>query len=149
MHAIPAEEATKALVGHEFPGGSYKIAHWENFLLTGCTGAEPLPNGLAHPVALFHVPIMGAGTSIAEMFELGQAESQLSIIPESYDWEIFQSLKEEVEYDISGAVVAAERRTNAQGQTYDWVQFCFDVRSPEGTLSARSTITWQYTRNML
>lgn len=149
MNSIPSEESITALVGHRFPGGSYTIEHWENILLTGCTGADPLPDDLAHPVALFHVPIMGANTSIAEMFELGQAESDLSIIPESYDWEIFSPLKEEVAYDITGEIIAAQRRTNEQGQTYDWVQFQFELFAPDKTLTARSIITWQYTRNML
>ena len=30
-------------------GGRYTIAHWENTLLTDCTGAEPLPDGQVHP----------------------------------------------------------------------------------------------------
>lgn len=149
MQPIPAEADIAALVGHTFPGGTYKMEHWENFLLTGCTGAQPLPGGMIHPVALFHVPIMGSKTSIAEMFELGQAESDLSIIPESYDWEMFEALREEINYDISGEIIAAERRKNEQGQTYDWLQFCFEISSPEGQLCARTTITWQYTRNTL
>ncbi|MEM7001283.1 MAG: hypothetical protein AAF529_10880, partial [Pseudomonadota bacterium] len=78
MPDMPAVAEIQALVGHEFPGGDYTIAHWENFLLTECTGAEPLPEDLAHPVALFHMPILGAGTSIGEMFALGQAESDFS-----------------------------------------------------------------------
>ena len=82
----PPESAIKSLVGHQFPGGSYTIAHWENFLLTECTGAAPLPDDLAHPVALFHMPILGAGTSIGEMFALGKADSDYSIGIESYDW---------------------------------------------------------------
>jgi hypothetical protein len=149
MKPMPLLEEITALAGHQFPGGTYKIEHWENFLLTGCTGAELLPNGMVHPVALFHVPILGAKTSIAEMFELGQAESDLSIIPEYYDWEMFEPLKEEVTYDISGKIVSAERRQNDQGQTYDWVQFCFEITSPEKILSARTTMAWQFTRNTL
>jgi hypothetical protein len=49
---VPSEAEVKSVIGHEFPGGDYIIAHWENFLLTECTGAEALPDGLAHPVAL-------------------------------------------------------------------------------------------------
>ncbi len=149
MNPMPSLEEITALAGHQFPGGTYKIEHWENFLLTGCTGAELLPNGIVHPVALFHVPILGAKTSIAEMFELGRAESNLSIIPESYDWEMFEPLKEEVTYDISGKIIVAQRRQNDQGGTYDWVQFCFEITSPEKFLSARTTMAWQFTRNML
>ncbi|MGB1140368.1 MAG: hypothetical protein ACPG1A_05670 [Halioglobus sp.] len=150
-HPLPAASEIKALTGHRFPGGHYIVEHWENFLLTGCTGADLLPDGQVHPVALFHLPIMGAGTSIAEMFALGQAESDLSIIIESYDWEMLQPLYEETRYAVSGSIVSAERCTNTQGQTYDRLQFCFEVRNPADgqDLVARTTITWHYTRNTL
>lgn len=146
---IPPETEITALAGHRFPGGHYNIEHWENFLLTGCTGAELLPGTMVHPVALFHIPILGAGTSIAEMFELGQAESDLSIMIESYDWEMFSPLQEETRYDISGSILSAERRQNELGQTYDRIQFCFEMHAPDQSLAARTTITWHYTRNML
>ena len=149
MNPIPPVEEITALVGHEFLGGSYTIEHWENFLLTGCTGAEPLPDGIAHPVALFHVPLYGANTSIGEMFELGQAESDLSVIPEYYDWEIFVTLREEVEYEVTGKIIAAERRENSHGQIYDWLLFQFELVAPDGELAVRTTMAQQFTRNTL
>lgn len=142
---IPDEATIRALVGHEFPGGTYTIAHWENFLLTECTGAPPLPDGLAHPVSLFHVPILGAGTSIAEMFALGRAESDFSIGIESYDWEIHKPLHEELPYRVSGRVTEAERQRDG-ARTYDRIQFRFDLHEPDGAHAARSTITWRYGR---
>lgn len=126
MGTPPPVEQIRALVGHEFPGGTYTIAHWENFLLTECTGAAPLPDGIVHPVALFHVPILGAGTSIAEMFALGHAESDSSIGIESYDWRIHQPLKEDVEYRVSGTITEADRRTSERG-IWDRIQFRFDL----------------------
>ena len=141
---LPAVEDIQGLLGYEFPGGRYTIAHWENFLLTECTGAEPLPDDLAHPVALFHVPILGARTSIAEMFELGQAESGVSIGIESYEWEFHQALREEVEYDITGKVTAAER-INTETQTYDRIQFRFDL-TDRGQAVASTIVTWRYRR---
>jgi hypothetical protein len=148
-HSIPAEAEINQLAGHRFPGGTYTVAHWENFLLTECTGAELLPEGRVHPVALFHLPITGAGTSIAEMFELGQAESDLSIMIESYDWETFLPLLEETRYRVSGGIKSAERCNNDTGQVYDRIQFCFEVHTPEEALAACTTITWHYTRNTL
>ena len=142
---LPDESAIKSIIGHEFPGGDYAIAHWENFLLTECTGAEALPDGLAHPVALFHVPILGAGTSIGEMFELGQATSEFSIGIESYDWEIYQSLREELTYQISGKVVSAERREHDDGRIFDRIAFQFDL-AHQGEAVARTTIVWHYNR---
>lgn len=148
-HSIPAQRHIEALAGYQFPGGHYRIDHWENFLLTACTGAELQPGGLAHPIALFHLPIVGSGTSIAEMFALGEAESDLSIMIESYDWEFFQALREETDYSVAGTVTSAARCHNDQGNTYDRIQFQFDVSHSSGEPVARSTVTWHYTRNML
>ncbi len=142
----PAVDEIRALVGHRFPGGEYTIAHWENFLLTECTGAEPLPDGLAHPVAMFHMPILGANTSIGEMFALGQADSDFSIGIESYDWEIYEPLQEEVLYRISAEVTEADRRTEDE-RTFDRIQFRFDLHDPAGSHAARTTITWHYNRS--
>ncbi len=140
----PNIEKIQALRGHEFPGGYYTIAHWENFLLTECTGSEPLPGDLAHPVALFHVPILGAGTSIAEMFDLGQAEGGVSIGIESYEWEFHQSLKEEVEYFVSGRIITAERLFE-NNRTFDRLQFRFDLTLQNEPV-ATTTVTWRYRR---
>lgn len=146
MSISPHPDEIAALAGHRFPGGEYTIAHWENFLLTECTGAEPMPDNLAHPVALFHMPILGAGTSIAEMFELGKAESDFSIGIESYDWEIFRPLEEELTYQVSGEIVAAER-LHRKGRTFDRLAFRFDLTQPDGTPAARTTVTWHYHRS--
>ena len=146
MPRTPSADDIAALVGHQFPGGAYTIAHWENFLLTECTGADPLPDALAHPVALFHVPILGAGTSIAEMFALGQADSDFSIGIESYDWEIHEPLEEELTYQVSGRITSSERCQEGK-RLFDRIQFQFDLHDPEGVHAARTTITWHYGRN--
>jgi hypothetical protein len=91
------------------------------------------------------MPILGAGTSIAEMFALGQAESDFSIGIESYDWEIFQPLREELTYDVTACVTAAERRQES-GVMFDRIQFRFDLADPTGVPAARSTVTWHYRR---
>ena len=143
---IPPQEEIQALVGHEFPGGTYTIAHWENFLLTECTGADPLPNGQVHPAAMFHVPILGANTTIGEMFALGQAENDASIGIESYDWELFSPLFEETAYDITARITEADRRDEEGGRLYDRIQFVFNLADPDGNLVARSTVTWTYNR---
>jgi hypothetical protein len=145
----PDKADIEAIAGHQFSGGHYRIAHWENALLTACTGADLLADGLAHPIALFHLPIVGSGTSIAEMFALGQAESDLSIMIESYDWEFFHSLREETDYRVTGGVTSSQRCQDEAGNTYDRIQFRFEVFAPGRELAARSTVTWHYTRDML
>ncbi len=143
----PIAEEINALVGHAFPGGHYTIEHWENFLLTECTGADLLPGGMVHPVALFHVPILGAGTSIAEMFALGKADSDFSIGIESYDWRMIKPLQEDTRYAITAGVTEADRRQHADGAVYDRIQFRFDLADPNGEDVAAVIITWHYNRS--
>ena len=140
-----SEADVRALVGHRFPGGRYRIEHWENFLLTDCTGAGPPVDALVHPIALFHVPILGAGTSITELFELGGAQGAGSVGLEGYDWEYFAPLREDVEYRIEGGIVEAERRTSDTGQVYDAVAFRIDLHDGD-ELVARITNRWRFRR---
>lgn len=134
-----------ALVGHRFAGGSYRIEHWENWLLTDCTGSEPLPGGLVHPIALFHVPILGAGTSISELFALGRVSGAGSVGLEGYDWEYFEPLREDVEYRMQGGVSEAERRRTEGGQIYDRVAFQIELLHDD-RLVARITNRWHFRR---
>jgi len=142
---LPPLDEIRALVGRPFPGGTYTIAHWENFLLTECTGSAPLPGDMAHPVAMFHVPILGAGTSIGEMFALGQADSNASIGIESYVWDFFETLREEHLYRIDGAITEADRIETSE-RVYDRIAFRFELRNADNTIAATSTITWHYNR---
>ena len=141
----PSEKDMQSIVGFEFPGGNYLIEHWENFLLTECTGAGLLPDGLVHPVALFHVPITGSGTSLKEMFSLGKAISDFSINIESYDWEIFSPLIEDESYDVSGKVLSVNRIRDSDGRNHDRIQFQFEIKDADELIS-RTTITWLYAR---
>ncbi len=142
-----SEETIEALVGHEFPGGEYLIEHWENFLITECTGSEPMKNSMVHPAALFHVPILGCKTTITEMMELGHADSLASITIESYEWDMFHPLKEDVSYTANGKITEAARCVGELGNTYDRIQFSFELVDPEGERTARSVITWYYMRS--
>ena len=134
------------LVGHRFPGGAYTIEHWENWLLTDCTGRAQLPHALVHPVALFHVPIQGVGTSIAELFALGQVEGAGSVGLDGYDWEYMQPLVENVEYRFEGGVVEVERKTDDHGNTFDRFVFSVELFTPDGELAARITNHWRLRR---
>ena len=141
-----SEAELKALVGHTFPGGRYRIVHWENFLLTEATGCGPMPDDLAHPAHLFHVPISGAGTSIAQLFELGRAESDASITIDYYDWEYFQPLREDREYRVRGGITEYERTRPGGGPIVDALSFLFELSDPDGERAARVTFRWYYWR---
>ncbi len=143
--AVP-EADMLALVGYRFPGGRYKIEHWENWLLTDCTGAEPPADDLVHPIALFHVPILGSGITITKLFELGRAAGAGSVGLESYDWEYLAPLREDVEYRIEGGIVSVERHTTDTGQVYDALAFTIELFDDDDGVVARITNRWRFRR---
>ena len=136
--------------GHNFPGGKYTIEHWENFLLTACTGAELMKSGTVHPIALFHLPILGSGTTITEMFSLGLADNDMSISIESYDWQLFTPLGENLVYDVQGKISEVTRHNDKpenSGPIYDRIVFDFIV-GHKGAPAASSTVIWHYHRGL-
>ena len=136
-----------ALVGHRFPGGTRTIEHWENWLLTDCTGSDQLDDELVHPIALFHVPIQGAGTSIAELFELCGARGAGSVGLDGYDWEYFAPLREGVEYRVDGSVTEVERTISEKtGRIADRFVYAIEMTDPDGILTARITNHWRIRR---
>ncbi|MGE5210703.1 MAG: hypothetical protein ACM3MM_05535 [Acidobacteriota bacterium] len=136
------ETELQSLVGHRFAGGRYRIEHWENWLLTDCTGRDPLPDGLVHPIVLFHVPILGVGTSITELFELGGVSGPGSVGLEGYDWEYFGPLHEDVEYRMEGGIVSVERTTDDAGRTVDRMAFEITLFDEADRMAARITNRW-------
>ena len=136
------EAQLDALIGHRFAGGTYRIEHWENFLLTDCTGRAPLPDGLVHPIVLFHVPILGVGTSITELFELGGVSGPGSVGLEGYDWEYVRPLVEDTEYRMEGGIVSAHRTTNDDGRVVDKFAFEITLFDDADRLAARVTNRW-------
>jgi hypothetical protein len=138
----PTEAQLSALVGHRFAGGRYRIEHWENWLLTDCTGREPLPDRLVHPIVLFHVPILGVGTSITELFRLCNVASAGSVGLEGYDWEYFGPLVEDVEYRMEGGIVAAERTADETGRVVDKMAFEITLFDEAERMAARVTNRW-------
>ena len=135
------------LVGHRFPGGEYQIAHWENFLLSEATGVEPLPESLAHPVHLFHFPINGVGTSIAELFALAEVDRASPVSIDYYDWSIQTPLCEGATYALSGGITAYERTESEGAPTVDSFTYEIDVNGEDGQLVAQVAFRWHYWRS--
>jgi acyl dehydratase len=141
-----SDEQLATLVGHRFPGGEYRIAHWENWLLTECTGRAPMSRDLAHPVVLFHVPILGARTSIAEMFALAGVPAMGGAVGLlGYDWEYAEPLREEVTYRVDGGIVSADRHDTPGGAMVDDVSFAIEL-TDGNRLAARVLDRWRFRR---
>jgi hypothetical protein len=143
---VMTEAALAALVGHRFAGGEYVIERWENVLLADCTGRDPLANAMVHPIAMFHVPILGVQTSIEELFQLGDATTTAGAVTLlGYDWEFFKPLHEGVNYRFEGGIEEADRRW-PEGSIHDDVTFVIEAFEPSGEMAAKVTNRWRFHR---
>ena len=91
---------------------------------------------------LFHVPILGVGTSITELFALGGVAGAGSVGLEGYDWEYFGPLVEDVEYRMEGGIVAANRVTDETGRVVDKMAFEITLFDETDRMAARITNRW-------
>jgi acyl dehydratase len=137
------------LIGHRFPGGTRRVEHWENWLLTDCTRRPPMADELLHPIVLFHVPIQAVGTSIGDIFRMcGGDGSPGSVTLLGYDWEYLAPMREGDELRAEGSFVDAATHPDDEGAPmYDDVTFSITLeRMGDGQLVARVTNRWRFRR---
>lgn len=141
---IPIEQMQE-LVGYRFPSGAYKIEHWENYLLTEATAGPHFSSAYAHPSFLFHAPLAAVGLTYQEIFDLCGAESADAVRAGEYDWEIFRTLKEGVQYQAQGQILSVERKAGEQAGVFDAVVFAIELSDATGVV-VRATNTWLFLR---
>ena len=141
---IPIEQIQE-LVGYRFPSGTYKIEHWENYLLTEATAGEHVSSAYAHPSFLFHAPLAAVGLSYQEIFDLCDAESADAVRAGEYDWEIFRTLEEGIQYRAQGQILSVERKTGKRAGVFDAVAFAIELSDTKG-VAARVTNNWLFLR---
>jgi hypothetical protein len=110
-----------------FPGGTTVIERWENHLLCDALGVEPLPDGLAHPAFLFHVPLRGVQLTIEQMLALGNPQSEDAVRAGGYRWTFHQPLTVDTPYRCTGGVLKTERKQGRRSGAMDLMTFRIEL----------------------
>jgi hypothetical protein len=132
-------EELQSLVGTRLATGTTTIERWENTLFCDAVGGGPLPDGLAHPAFLFHLPLRGAGLEIAAMLALGRPESEGAVRAGGYRWTLHRPLRVDTPYRVTGEVVRAERNRGRRAGLMDAVTFRFDLHDGETPVATAET----------
>jgi hypothetical protein len=132
------------IVGTEFPGGNYTIEPWEHRLFCDAILAEEPPNGVAHPLYVYHASRAGMGLSLAELFALCLANPVDGGMFGEHREEIFRPLKVGATYQVSGRIVDVERKRGRSG-TFDIIEFELAL-SDDATAIATSSNRWMFPR---
>ena len=147
---VPLEEM-RSIIGHRFPGGTFHIEHWENFLMHDVMLVEQSPDKIAHPLYFFHLPIAGLGVTIQDIFALCRADSPDAVRAGEYVWEIERPLREDRTYRVSGEITDVVRKEGRRGGVMDLVTFVTEISDvtdgePKGP-DARISNMWIFLRS--
>ena len=139
MTAI-TERDMQSLVGHEFPGGTYRLHRWENAMLCHSMCAEPDPAGGANLLFLTYAAIAGLGVRLGDLLELLRVEPEHGVQNGESRIEIVQSLRVETEYRMSGRITSIERKESRTRGVMDVVTIRTEAREQD-VLAAVMTMT--------
>lgn len=144
--AVPFAEMQQ-LVGWAFPGGTFTIEPWENFLLHDVFAADPPARGLAHPLYAFHGPLAAMGLTYTELFALCRAESDDAIRAGTYDFEYLKPLHEGATYAVRGEIVSVERKRGTRAGLFDLVTFRLEMRDENDEVAVVASNSWLFLRS--
>ncbi len=136
----------RALVGHAFPGGSFRIEPYEHWLLADAVLSPPLPGGAAHPIYAYWAALRGMGVSIAELFELCRAAGPDRVMFGEAQIDLRRPLLVGETYRVRGGITGVERRRGRRAGVFDLVTFRLELVDPSGAVAAVSTDSWVFMR---
>jgi hypothetical protein len=123
------EELRRRLVGHRFPGGSFRVAEYERWLSHDAMQAGDLAPPALHPVWILLGALRGMGISIEELIELAGATPEDGVVFGETSVDQLRPLQRDVEYAVSGGIVDVQRKRGRRG-VFDLVRF--ELRIDDG-----------------
>ena len=128
------EEELKELIGTSFPGGTYTIEPYVNWLTCDCVLAPELAaSGAAHPLLVYMAGQAGIGLSLADLFALCRASSEDGPMLGEWGMELNRPLEVGAEYAVSGGITHVVRKTGKKTGVFDVVRFGIELRSTAGS----------------
>ena len=102
------------LAGHDFPGGSFTIAGYEDWLMRDVLGAERGDGVHAHPIWAFAAPQGAMGITIDGVFHLCGSSADEGPLLGDTKVELIASLLIDHPYAVSGGIVSAVRKDRSR-----------------------------------
>ncbi|GGL94651.1 hypothetical protein [Nakamurella endophytica] len=140
------DELRERLVGHPFPGGSFRVAEYERWLSHDAMRSPALAAPLLHPVWILLGALRGMGISIDELTGLAGAGAHDGTVFGETEMEQRRPLRADVEYTVRGGVADLVRRVGRRAGTMDLLTFRLEIVEPTGEVAAVSSQTFVFPR---
>lgn len=144
-------EALRALVGHRFAGGRYRIDPERNRRVCLTTGAEPAAGGVAHPIFIHIAALAGLGTSADEICAICGFPMADGPMIAACELTLIRPLLAGRTYEVSGRIAGLVRKPSRKFGVADHLTLVVEAADADADfgqdvagdrLSARIEMTW-------
>jgi acyl dehydratase len=138
----------QSIVGHQFPGGTYRVEPYRNWL-TCDTVLSPLPaDEVAHPMFCYYGALAGMGISLDELFALAGATAEDGVMFGEAEIDLRRPLRVGESFTVRGGITDVERKEGKRAGVFDIVAFRLELVDAAGEVAAVSTNSFVFPRRV-
>ena len=131
---IELDHLRDEVVGRRFPDGRFTIEPHEAWLSADALYSPPLPDGVAHPMYIYYVGLVGMGITLDELFAMVHSSAAEGPMFGELSLEQHRPLRLGETVTIQGEVVDVTRKGGKSG-TFDIVTFVLTVVDADGDVA--------------
>jgi len=139
-------DALEAIVGTEFPLGTFTIEEHEHWLCADAVLSPALPAGIAHPMYGYYAAVTGMGKSLDEIFADADATADDGPMFGEAGLEFHKPLRVGATYSVTGRYTSAVRKSGKRAGVFDIVEFQLEVADEAAEVAVVSTNSFVYPR---
>lgn len=145
--AAPSEdELRRRLVGHRFPGGTFRVESYERWLSHDAMQTSEIAAPVLHPVWVLLGALRGMGMTIDDLIELAGARNDEGVVFGETVLEAGRPLVSDETYVVHGAITELKRRESRRAGVIDLITFRLQIDDSDGAQVAASTQTFVFPR---
>ena len=138
----------QSVVGHRFPGGTYRVEPYRNWLTCDAVlSPAPAPGDeIAHPMFCYYGALAGMGISLDELFALVGATAEDGVMFGEAEIDLRRPLRVGETFTIRGGITDAERKEGKRVGIFDIVAFRLELIDADDEVAAVSTNSFVFPR---
>jgi hypothetical protein len=133
---VISEEELGSIVGRPFPGGTYTVESYLDWLVRDVVVADR-GEDVAHPVFGFIGTLLGKGMSLDDLFAICGATAADGPMFGEHETELLQPLRVGETYAVAGEFVSAVRKQGRTAGTFDIVGFELTLTDSDGRVAVK------------
>ena len=139
-------EALEALVGTDFPGGTYTIEPYRHWLMNDAVGDVPSTSGTASPMEIYYGAMGGLGLTLDELFALAGATAADGPMFGEAEIEQRRPLRVGDTYTVRGGITGVARKEGRRAGVFDIVTFRLELIDADDEVAGVATNSFVFPR---